>query len=67
MHQPCFTVLILGCALVQAPVKKPRWESELSLEEVFTKLGLSEYTAAFTSLGITITELEACTEDDLKV
>ena len=47
---------------------KPRWESELSLEEVFAKLGLGpDQAAAFTSLGITITELEACTEDDLKV
>jgi hypothetical protein len=52
---------------VEGPVK-PRWESELSLEEVFAKLGLGEeHAAAFTSLGITITELEACTEDDLKV
>ena len=47
---------------------KPRWESELSLEEVFAKLGLAEEQAvAFTSLGITMAELETCTEEDLKV
>ena len=46
--------------------KMPRWEKDLSLEEVFTKLEISDHVATFTDQGIGIEELETCTEDDLK-
>jgi len=46
----------------------PGWETDLTLGEVFAKLGLSEeHAAAFTSLGLTIAELDTCNEEDLKV
>ena len=49
----------------QAPVK-PRWDKDLNLEEVFTKLGIQEHVETFTNQGITMEELTACSEEDLK-
>ncbi|XP_023341735.1 phospholipase DDHD2 [Eurytemora carolleeae] len=49
----------------KVPVK-PRWDSELSLEEVFSKLEISEYTQTFINQGISMDELAACSEEDLK-
>ena len=44
----------------------PRWEKDLGIEDVFSKLEISEHLTAFTDQGIGIAELETCTEDDLK-
>lgn len=45
---------------------KPRWDKDLTLEEVFEKLGISEYMEVFVNQGIGMEELESCSEDDLK-
>ena len=47
-------------------VKIPRWEKDLSIEDVFSKLEITDHLAAFTDQGIGIAELETCSEDDLK-
>jgi len=49
----------------QAPVK-PRWDKDLTLEEVFEKLGIQEHVSVFTGQGITMEELTSCSEEDLK-
>jgi len=49
----------------QGPVK-PRWEKDLSLEEVFVKLGIDEHAHIFLSQGISMAELASCSEEDLK-
>jgi len=45
---------------------KPRWEKDLGIEDVFSKLEISEHLTTFTDQGIGLAELETCTEDDLK-
>jgi len=45
---------------------KPRWDKDLTLEEVFEKLGISEYVDVFVNQGIGMEELESCSEEDLK-
>ena len=40
---------------------------DLTLEEVFEKLGIQEHVAVFTGQGITMEELTSCSEEDLKV
>ena len=50
----------------QTGLKMPRWEKDLSLEEVFSRLEISDHVSTFTDQGIGIAELETCTEDDLK-
>lgn len=47
-------------------VKIPRWEKDLSIEDVFSKLEITDHLATFTDQGIGIAELETCSEDDLK-
>ena len=44
----------------------PRWEKDLSIEDVFSKLEITDHLATFTDQGIGIAELETCSEDDLK-
>ena len=44
----------------------PRWEKDLSIEDVFSKLEISDHLPVFTDQGIGIAELETCSEDDLK-
>ena len=44
----------------------PRWEKDLSIEDVFGKLEISEHLPVFTDQGIGLAELETCSEDDLK-
>ena len=44
----------------------PRWEKDLSLEDVFANLDITDYVETFTDQGIGIAELETCTEEDLK-
>ena len=44
----------------------PRWEKDLSIEDVFCKLEISDHLPVFTDQGIGIAELETCSEDDLK-
>ena len=44
----------------------PRWEKDLSIEDVFSKLEISEHLPTFTDQGIGLEELETCSEDDLK-
>ena len=38
----------------------------MSLEEVFSRLEISDHITTFTDQGIGIAELETCSEDDLK-
>jgi len=45
---------------------KPRWDKELGIEEVFSKLEMTDHLAVFTDQGIGMEELETCSEDDLK-
>jgi hypothetical protein len=45
---------------------KPRWDKDLGIEDVFTKLEISDHLAVFTDQGIGMEELETCSEDDLK-
>ena len=52
--------------LSEEDVKIPRWEKDLSIEDVFSKLEISDHLATFTDQGIGIAELETCSEDDLK-
>ena len=40
---------------------------DLTLEEVFEKLGIQEHVSVFTGQGITMEELTSCSEEDLKV
>ena len=47
-------------------VKMPRWEKDLSIEDVFSKLEITDHLSTFTDQGIGIAELETCSEDDLK-
>ena len=47
-------------------VKIPRWEKDLSMEDVFSKLEITDHLSTFTDQGIGIAELETCSEDDLK-
>jgi len=47
-------------------VKIPRWEKDLSIGDVFSKLEITDHLATFTDQGIGIAELETCSEDDLK-
>ena len=47
-------------------VEKPKVEAELTLEQVFIKLEINEYTENFTKEGIDMDALFLCTEDDLK-
>lgn len=47
-------------------VKIPRWEKDLSIEDVFSKLEITDHLTTFTDQGIGIAELETCSEDDLK-
>jgi hypothetical protein len=47
-------------------LEKPRWDKDLGIEDVFTKLEISEHLAVFTDQGIGMEELETCSEDDLK-
>ena len=47
-------------------VKIPRWEKDLSIEDVFSKLAITDHLATFIDQGIGIAELETCSEDDLK-
>jgi len=45
---------------------KPRWDKDLNIEEVFSKLEIVEHLTVFSSQGITMEELVTCSEDDLK-
>jgi len=45
---------------------KPRWDKELGIEEVFSKLEMTDHLTVFTDQGIGMEELETCSEDDLK-
>jgi hypothetical protein len=45
---------------------KPRWDKDLSLEEVFEKLGIGDHAGVFVNQGIGMEELEQCSEEDLK-
>ena len=65
-----FDVLSNQSSIVQAEhivVEKPPPETELTLEQVFAKLDLSEYKDNFIKEGIDMDSLVLCTEDDLKV
>ena len=48
------------------PVPKPRWETELGLEEVFSKLGLETHITPFTNAGVGLEELLESSESDLQ-
>jgi len=45
---------------------KPQWDKDLGIEDVFTKLEISDHLAVFTDQGIGMEELVTCSEDDLK-
>eukprot|EP00090_Calanus_glacialis_P024326 TRINITY_DN37779_c0_g1_i1.p1 TRINITY_DN37779_c0_g1~~TRINITY_DN37779_c0_g1_i1.p1 ORF type:complete len:1042 (-),score=352.82 TRINITY_DN37779_c0_g1_i1:171-3296(-) len=45
---------------------KPRWDKDLGIEDVFSKLEIGDHLAVFTDQGIGMEELETCSEDDLK-
>ena len=52
---------------VPVKVEKPsKASAELSLEQVFAQLDISDYAATFTKEGIDMDALFLCNEDDLK-
>jgi hypothetical protein len=56
----------LGEKAPSSPMVKPRWEQDLTIEEVFGKLGIAEHLGAFTSQGVGMEELLSCSEEDLR-
>ena len=65
-----FDVLSNQSSTIQAEhivVEKPPPETELTLEQVFAKLNISEYKDNFIREGIDMDSLVLCTEDDLRV